>query len=869
MAATRRHSLESGALKASSTTGLLHDSSAVTQGTQRTDARLSSIRSRAMSSLLSTSTAAGLTPIELATARGSWALFCFRVRDARLSRTLLILTVLFDWLGVTLEAANIATPGLIWACHLPAFGGFICVVITGAGSRGLWSARQAYLRSWSGWLDCIFLLNVTTDMLYRLGTDMGWWAYTPTALAIFGVLRNLRAWVVLRICRTFRSAISQVARRANDLAAVCLFVLVFSVLVLIVLLHFYGFACWYRCYPDLPLPAEVQASDSCSADSFFWDVDYSQFRFCSDEKSPCKEGTNCRNLFLYSVTSSCTAEERKRLQDRAWLELQANEEAAFGVVGLQTLGSAAVTLLQGFTLEGWALTMQRQVDGDHRSKGLVAYIAFPALVVVGGMLLMNLAIAVLWEAFDAARSEQTARPAILRESEWRVYQLLGTDWIKYLMVQLSENWETARKLRPAPFLVTDNNAEQADGRFATRMKQKLRNHWHSVRRQVSKTIELQFPELKNRLHFLYKEVTDFAFRVATHRLCSPMMLIVVAVDVACLLVESGTGSGVVFSLVYILTSAVFVAEAVLLLLAFGRRGLNDGFICLDILTACLAVVDGVLALNLCPNLAGCRAAMGDAEGLHGTVAVVLSLMRPCRIFKLVKYFSPLRMTAEMLWALHASLLQYLLLLFYSCAVMAQLGLLLFFDPKYTSVHAQGVKLSVTKYLNFENPGNALLLLLTIMTGEGWDLFFRELAQVYGGDWKGFTFDSQKLSDLVLSASVRVSAINAFLYVALLLLNCLIFNLYGAVMIGQFIQTQKSLTVKYTAKFIATCRNAGISMPAEDALQGQNAQALYTVVDMTTDAQRDELIKAILLGGASHSTHGANLPLQQCPNSSIL
>ncbi|OEH75854.1 cation channel domain-containing protein [Cyclospora cayetanensis] len=846
MANPDKRSFESETFNMSSHTGPLHESSGVTQGTERTDNRLSSVRSRALSSLLSISTSAAVTPLEYSAARGQWGVFCFKVRDSRLSRALLMLTVLLDCLVTALGATNIAPPFLTWTSNILLLLGPICLVITGAGSRGVWSTKHAYLRSWSGWLDCIFLMNISADVLYCFGVGAGWWTHSSGSLAFLAILRNARAWVLLRICRTFRSAISQLARSAKDLVAVCVLVLVFSVLVLIVLLHFYGFTCWYRCYPDLPLPAEVQASDSCSADSFFWDVDESQFRFCSD-KSPCREGTQCRNLFLYSVTSSCTAEDRRLLQDRAWRELQTNEEAAFGVIGLHTLGAAAVTILQGFTLEGWALTMQRQVDGDHSSAGVVAYIAFPALVVVGGMFLMNLAIAVLWEAFDAAKAEQATRPAILREAEWRVYQLLGTDWIKYLMVQLSQNWETASKLRSPLLPITEDFKAEADYELVKEGKPTFRERLCALRRQADRAVEFQFPQLKNRLQFLYAEVTAFSFRIATHRFTPLTMLTVVAIDTVSLLAEGGTDTSIMYTTIYILTSVVFVFEALVLVLAFGRQGLKDGFICLDILMACLTVVDGVYALAKCPHLSGCRTTMVETDGVLMSIGVVFSLMRPFRLFKLVKYFPPLRMTAEMLWVLHSALLPYVLLLIYSCAVMAQLGLFLFFDSKYLSVHSEGASLSVTKYLNFENPGNALLLLAAILTGEGWDLFFREFAQVYGREWTEFTFDSGQLSDFVLSGAFRVTAINTFLYIALLALNCVIFNLYGAVMIGQFIRTQKSLTVKHVANFIATCRNAGIKMPAEDALQGKNAQALYAVVDMSTDAQRDELIKAILLG----------------------
>ncbi|KAL8430590.1 hypothetical protein Efla_000535 [Eimeria flavescens] len=828
-------------------TGPLRRSSAMTQGSEPTDARLSSTRSRALSSLLSMNTGAAVTPFGMASARGPWALFCYKVRASRLSRALLIMAVLLDSIGVVLEASSTVAPSVMWAYKLPVCMGFICVLVTGAVSRGLWSTREAYLRSWAGWLDSLVLLNVLADVLFHTGVVAGWWSYSAVTLGVLAVLRNLRAWIVLRICRTFRSAISKLARSASDLVAVSILVMVFSVLVLIVLLHFYGFASWYRCYPDLPLPEEVQASETCSVDSFFWDIDETQFRFCSSRRSPCKDGTSCRNLFLHSVTSACSAEERRALQDRAWYELQKNEEASFGVLGLQTLGAAALTLLQGFTLEGWAITMERHVDADHRSNGLIAYVVFPSVVIIGGMLLMNLAIAVLWEGFDASTTEQTTRPSIVKESEWRVYQLLGADWINYLMVQVGENWEAVNaRSRGEP--AVQNNAET---HVIGGVKRKLVNHLSALQKRIDKATEMNFPEVRSKLRLFSRRVKNVAFHIATHRFTSPIMLIVVVADLICVLVKSGTGSGSDFTLEYIVSTTIFAVEAIVLVLAFGRRGMKDLFIRLDLLTASLGVIDGILELSICSELTGCREALLEADGPGGTVIVILSMLRPLRIFKVVKYFSALRMTAEMLCALHNSLLRYIALVFYCCGVMTQLGVLLFFDPKYSSLHAKQAELSVTKYFNFESFGNALMLLLTIMTGEGWDLVFKEFAQVYGGDSDKYDFDASRLSGILLSSSFRVSAITTFLYLALLFLNCLLFNFYGAILIGNFIRTQKALTVKYTSKFIVTCRIAGIAMPAEDALQGQHAQALYALVDMTTDDQRDELIKAILFG----SEHG--------------
>ncbi|KAL8269402.1 hypothetical protein Esti_006672 [Eimeria stiedai] len=831
----------------SSNTNLVRDSSAITQGTEQTDARLSSTRSRALSSLLSLNTVAVLSPLETATARGSLALFCFKVKESELARALLIAAVLLDYIAAVLEATSTGSHTLMLLAQIPMLFGFTCLVVTGGVSQGLWDTRKAYLRSWPGWLDTIVLMNVTTDVIFRVGLIAGFWTYTPVTLGIFAVLRNVRAWVVLRICRTFRAAISNLAGSARDLAAVVIFVLAFSVLVLIVLLHFYGFASWYRCYRDLPLPSEVQATDSCSAESFFWDVDESQFRLCSEVTSPCKQGTSCRNIFLHSVSSSCTAGERRKLQEKAWLELQRNEEAAFGVLGLQTLGAAAATLLQGFTLEGWAITMQRHVDADHRSHGLIAYLVFPAMVVIGGMLLMNLAIAVLWEGFDAATTEQTSRPTILKESEWRVYQLLGADWIKYLMVQLGENWGAVCETERSRTSTGSSDESQEFGGLCTRMRKKLLNRLFTLQQRIDKLMEMHFPVIKGKLDLTSKKLRTSALNLATHRFAPPIMLTVVAADTTCLLVESGTPTGLGFRFVYIVTTAVFTLEAIVLMLAFGRRGMRDWFIRFDILTACLGLADGILALCVCQTFIKCRATMSNADGAWGTLGIILTVLRPVRIFKVVKYFSTLRLTAEMLCALQLSLLRHMMLVFYLCSVIAQLGLFLFFDPKYLSIHARQIELGTTKYFNFESIGNALLLLLAITTGEGWDLIFEELAQVYGLGAEQYDFASSTFSGIVLTASFRVSAINTFLYVALLFLNCLIFNFYGAVMIGNFIRTQRFLTVKYAAKFIVTCRNAGIAMPAEDALQGEKAQALYAIVDMTTDAQRDELINSILSG----------------------
>lgn len=848
MESSSRRSLQAGERNPAANMDISHEASSVTQGTERTEARLSSCRSRALSSLLSTSTTVALANLELATARGSFALFCYKVRNARLSRVLLAFTVLFDCLGNAFDATNAASPALVLTSHILLFLGFICTVVTGACSRGLWSSRRAYCRTWSGWLDSLVLIDVTADLIYRIGVFSGWWIYTPASLVVLPVLRNLRAWSLLRICRTFRSAIRQLGSSANDLAAVCIFVLTFSVLVLIVLLHFYGFTCWYRCYPELSLPPEVQASDSCSADSFYWDLDESQFKFCSTRKSPCKEGTQCRNIFLHSVTSSCSPEERRRLQERAWDEMQANEEVGFGVIGVQTLGAAAVTLLQGFTLEGWAFTMQTQANGDSRSDGLVIYTAFPVMVIIGGMLLMNLAIAVLWEAFDRHHSEAPTRPAILKESEWRVYQLLGTDWIKYLMVELDQKKNCISEHIPPSSLEIEDTTAQTDVGFLAKIKRMCSGHWRTLCRRVIRELEIRFPEIQNRLRFLFMELKGYAFRLATNKFFSVAMLVLVVLDIICMFAHTDNATSVVLSVLDLLSSSAFVLEAIVLLLAFGKRCMEDGFLCLDILAAILAVIDGFFALLLCSEIVGCRSSIVKIEGVLGTVAVVLSLVRPLRIFKLLKFFSSLRLTAELLLTLHNTLLPYILLIIYCCAVVAQLGLFLFFDPKYVSTHAGTVSLNLTKYFNFENAGNSLLLLLTIFTGEAWDVFVKEIDQVYSGELESLTFDSHKLSDKILSAPSRVTAINTFLFFSVLFLNCLIFNLYGAIMIGQFTQTQKALSVKYAARFISTCRIAGIAMPAADALQGENAQALYTQANMATVAERDELIKAITTGG---------------------
>ncbi|CDI74994.1 cation channel domain-containing protein, putative [Eimeria praecox] len=857
MEAPYARAFEGGALKGGFSANPAQTNSYVTQGTERTDAHLSSTRSRAMSSFLSTSTTVALGTADLAAARGPWALFCFKVRGARLSRVLLILSVLLDCVGASLEATNVASRALSWGFRIPAFFGFICLVVTGVGSRGMWSTKRAYFRTWSGWLDAFLLLNITVDLAYRLGVDVGWWTYTPVALAIFSVLRNLRAWSILRICRAFRSTIINLSRSANDLAAVCIFILVFSVLMLVVLLHFYGFACWYRCYPDLPLPPEVQASDSCSADSFFWDLDESQPLFCSSYISPCRGSTHCRNIFLYSVTSSCTVEERKRLQERAWQELKTNEQAGYGVFGVQTLGAAAVALLQGFTQEGWSATMQILADSDHRSNGLVAYLAFPVMVFIGSMLIMNLGIAVLWEAFDAANAVPLARPAILKESEWRVYQLLGTDWLKYLIMELNQSEDGVDTLMRSTRFVETDDAVVDESECGSAFKKAVSRYWRMTREWIKKALEIRFPEQTNIIHSFYMESRAFALRLATHKAASPMMMLVVLIDVGVLFAQSGRSTGVLLSIMDLFTSTMFVVESIVLLLAFGKRGMKDGFICLDVLIGVFAIIDGFLAVALCPNICGCRTSMVEASGFLGLLAVISTLLRPFRIFKVVKCFCSLRMTAEMVWSLHNSLMPYVMLILYSSVVVSQLGLFFFFDPNYTSDRVHDSSVTLTQYFNFESLGNALLLLFTMLTGESWHLFFKEITQVYGEDAENVSYGSNELSDFVLSTPYRVPAINTFLYFSLLFLNCLLFNLYGAIMISQFIQTQKSLSVKYAAKFIATCRNAGMPMPAEDALQGHNAQALYTQANMPTEDQRDELIKSIATGGMLSPDHAGS------------
>lgn len=812
------------------------------------ESRPSLSRSRLNSSVLSSALSSQLLSLEgVAEGRGRLAVAFFRFRDCKYARGALMALVVLETWALSLEVTASVPEWLVWASQGMLLLATATSLISGCVAFGAFTTRSAYLRSKVGFLDALSFLSLLADVAFRAAVAFGHASYSPEVLLAFAWLRFLRACSPLRIGRLFRKTGEALRAVSRDLLAVVVFAIVLCCLVLVVLMSFYAFSPWYRCYASVDFPEEVLLEESCHADSFVWDLDESRVEFCSPQR-PCGEATECRNIFTWSIenASRCSSQQIQALQDKGWEELFNNPSGLYGVSGVHGLSPSLVTLLQCFTLEGWALTMSNMADGDQLSQGWVAYLVFPTLVVLGGMTLTSLFTAILREYTDNSRYQDLPRPPELRDGEWRVYKLLGMDWIRYLRRQLDLQQSVLDSLPPPEETLERKHTTSAG----------LLGAANKVFRRCIYTLETSSDVCA--LHILPALRGLGAFcrqtsrRVLRSPLAAPLLLFVVILDGAALCAEGETGYSPVFSGIRVACGTVFVCEALLLLMALGlRSSLRDGFVLLDLMVGLHATAELIALCAVCGGVVMCEAAM-EVSGVPGFLLGSLCALRALRLAKLFKHFTVLRMVSSLLVSLQLDVTKHASLLLLVGGMCMQLGLFLFFDPEYLTVHAEGKDIHVTSYMNFSHAIPAFFLSLALQTGEGWDVFFKEFALAYNTRKATSNYKRPAASQLVMGSSSRVTLINTFLYIALLISNLLVFNFYGAMLIGHFLEVQQKLYSKKLVDLVLLCRQAGIEMPPDDALQGDNVEMLFFTGDLTKDTQQDKLLQLIHRGDSPDS-----------------
>jgi hypothetical protein len=83
-----------------------------------------------------------------------------------------------------------------------------------------------------------------------------------------------------------------------------------------------------------------------------------------------------------------------------------------GFCHFDNFGNAVLTLFTSISLEGWADAMYRLMDSFGSSVLVAAY--FVLLIMLGGFLVMNLAIAVLFDEYDKGMERDRVRQAAKR-----------------------------------------------------------------------------------------------------------------------------------------------------------------------------------------------------------------------------------------------------------------------------------------------------------------------------------------------------------------------------------------------------------------------------------------------------------------------
>ncbi|CAE7503653.1 NaCP60E [Symbiodinium natans] len=246
--------------------------------------------------------------------------------------------------------------------------------------------NPCYLKEPSNWIDMIvviftfvepFAAEVISEQDLR----------TMRVLRIFRVFRVIRGMTFLPRLRTIVQSLSKSLYRLWISSLAITFTLI---VVSMAGTDLFGDVYWRRCR----LSDEPYVLNG----TLVWPLDPDQPRFCGGryECVPTASGapTYCRTP-VRTDTGPLPGYN-------PWPELFENPLADYGFTGYQTLWSGLLTTFQVVNIDGWSSIMHRFEDA--KWPGLTVPF-FILLVLFGGLILMNLVLAILWHSFDTTVQE--------------------------------------------------------------------------------------------------------------------------------------------------------------------------------------------------------------------------------------------------------------------------------------------------------------------------------------------------------------------------------------------------------------------------------------------------------------------------------
>lgn len=240
---------------------------------------------------------------------------------------------------------------------------------------------RCYLRQPLNWLDLFVVITSLLELFVLDQDDSDSKGFV--IVRAFRVLRPLRSIKVMPQLGMIVTALVESGRRLGHVLVFIGFI--FSVIALAGR-DLFGLVYWQRCRLT---PQPVAGVDG----SLAWPIDPAQPRFCGGRYvcTPTADGnaTYCGSL----VSAAGGVLEGFD----PWPEISENPGADFGYSGFQTFGIALLTTFRISTTEGWTDILYRCQDGEG---SLVAVVFICSVVLFGGLILMNLVLAILWERFS-------------------------------------------------------------------------------------------------------------------------------------------------------------------------------------------------------------------------------------------------------------------------------------------------------------------------------------------------------------------------------------------------------------------------------------------------------------------------------------
>ncbi|CAE7941681.1 CACNA1B [Symbiodinium sp. KB8] len=246
--------------------------------------------------------------------------------------------------------------------------------------------NPCYLKEPSNWIDMMvviftfvepFAAEVISEQDLR----------TMRVLRIFRVFRVIRGMTFLPRLRTIVQALSKSLYRLWISSLAITFTLI---VVSMAGTDLFGDVYWRRCR----LTEEPYLVNG----TLVWPLDPSQPRFCGG-RYECVPTTSGAPTYCRSPVSTDTGPLPGY---NPWPELFENPLADYGFTGYQTLWSGLLTTFQVVNIDGWVSLMHRFEDAKWPGLTIPFFIL---LMLFGGLILMNLVLAILWHSFDTTVQE--------------------------------------------------------------------------------------------------------------------------------------------------------------------------------------------------------------------------------------------------------------------------------------------------------------------------------------------------------------------------------------------------------------------------------------------------------------------------------